>query len=167
MRQISFLLFPLPELLISKSLLHSALSTHQPLQETVLEPSDHFSPLFYFLLITTVCSWSITPVCPTLWDPMDCSPPGSSVHGILQARILEWVAMPSSEDLPDPGTEPVSLMSPVLPGGFFTTSTIWEAVLLALLGTKYLWLICCLWDTAWGRGACLVPQHIECSVSRC
>ena len=32
----------------------------------------------------------------TLCDPMDCSPPGSSVHGILQARILEWVAMPSS-----------------------------------------------------------------------
>ena len=34
--------------------------------------------------------------CPTLCDPMDCSPPGSSVRGILQARILEWVAMPSS-----------------------------------------------------------------------
>ena len=33
---------------------------------------------------------------PTVCDPMDCSPPGSSVHGILQARILEWVAMPSS-----------------------------------------------------------------------
>ena len=33
---------------------------------------------------------------PTLWDPMDCSPPGSSVHGILQARILEWVAISSS-----------------------------------------------------------------------
>ena len=31
--------------------------------------------------------------CPTLWDPMDSSPPGSSVHGILQARILEWVAI--------------------------------------------------------------------------
>ena len=31
--------------------------------------------------------------CPTLCDPMTCSPPGSSVHGILQARILEWVAM--------------------------------------------------------------------------
>ena len=30
--------------------------------------------------------------CPTLHDPMDCSPPGSSVHGILQARVLEWVA---------------------------------------------------------------------------
>ena len=34
--------------------------------------------------------------CLTLCDPMDCSPPGCSVHRILQARILEWVAMPSS-----------------------------------------------------------------------
>ena len=34
--------------------------------------------------------------CPTLWVPMDCNLPGSSVHGILQARILEWVAMPTS-----------------------------------------------------------------------
>ena len=36
--------------------------------------------------------------CPTLCDPMDCSPPGSSVHEILQARILEWLNMPSSRD---------------------------------------------------------------------
>ena len=35
-----------------------------------------------------------TQSCPTLWDPIDCSLPGSSVHGILQARILEWVAIP-------------------------------------------------------------------------
>ena len=41
--------------------------------------------------------------CLTLWDPKDCSPPGFSVHGILQVRILEWVAMPSSRDLPNPG----------------------------------------------------------------
>ena len=34
--------------------------------------------------------------CLTVCDPMDCSPPGSSVHGILQASILEWIAMPSS-----------------------------------------------------------------------
>ena len=39
---------------------------------------------------------------------MDCSPPGSSVHGILQARILEWVATPSSRDLPHPGIKPRS-----------------------------------------------------------
>ena len=38
----------------------------------------------------------VTELCLTLCDPMDCSPPGSSVHGILQARILEWVAIPFS-----------------------------------------------------------------------
>jgi len=38
----------------------------------------------------------VTQSCPTLCDPKDCSPPGSSVHGILQARILEWVAIPFS-----------------------------------------------------------------------
>ena len=37
-------------------------------------------------------------LCPTLCDPMDYSPPGSHVSGILQARILEWVAMPSSRE---------------------------------------------------------------------
>ena len=36
--------------------------------------------------------------CLTLWDPMDCSPPGSSVHGILQVRLLKWVATPSSRE---------------------------------------------------------------------
>ena len=39
---------------------------------------------------------------------MDCSLPGSSVHGISQARILEWVAILFSRDLPDPGIEPGS-----------------------------------------------------------
>ena len=40
--------------------------------------------------------------CPTLYDPMDCGPPGSSVHGSLQARILECVAMPSSRGSSQP-----------------------------------------------------------------
>ena len=49
--------------------------------------------------------------CLTLCDPMDCSLAGSSVHGISQARTLEWVAMPSSGLIPlDPGMEPMSLM---------------------------------------------------------
>ena len=43
----------------------------------------------------------VTQSCLTLWDSMDCSPPGSSIHGILQARIMEWVAIPSPGDLPD------------------------------------------------------------------
>ena len=47
--------------------------------------------------------------CPTLCDPMDCSPPGSPVHGIFQAKILERVAMPSSRGIfPTPGIEPMS-----------------------------------------------------------
>ena len=40
--------------------------------------------------------------CLTLWDPMDCNPPGSSVHGIFQTRILKWVAMPSSRGSSQP-----------------------------------------------------------------
>ena len=47
-------------------------------------------------------------LCLTLCDRMDCSPPDSSVHGIPQARILEWVAISSSRDLPNPGIKPVS-----------------------------------------------------------
>ena len=46
--------------------------------------------------------------CPALCDPLNCSPPGSSVPGISQARILEWVAISSLRALPDPGVEPVS-----------------------------------------------------------
>ena len=49
---------------------------------------------------------------------MDYSPPGSSVHGIFQARTLDELPFPSLEDLPDPGIEP---MSPALAGKFFTT----------------------------------------------
>ena len=55
-----------------------------------------------------------------LWDPMDYSPPGSSVHGILQARILEWGAFPPPGDLPDPEIEPVSPVFCI--GSLFTTS---------------------------------------------
>ena len=59
----------------------------------------------------------------SLYDPMDCSLPGSAIHGMFQARILEWVAIPSPGDPPDPGIEGASLVSLVLAGGFFT---IWE-----------------------------------------
>ena len=58
---------------------------------------------------------------PTLCDPSDCSPPGSSVHGVFQARILEWWPVPPPGDLPDPGIEPASPVSHALAGGFFTS----------------------------------------------
>ena len=59
----------------------------------------------------------VTQSYPTLCDPIDSSLPGSSVHGIFEARILEWVAISSSRGLPGPGTRPAS---PVLAGRFFT-----------------------------------------------
>ena len=68
---------------------------------------------------------------PILCNPMDCSPAGSSVHGILQARILEWVAMPSSRGssrLRDLPMFLASLVSPALAGEFFPTSATWEAL---------------------------------------
>ena len=63
----------------------------------------------------------------TLCDPMDGSPPSSSVHGILQARILEWVAMPFSRGSSRPRDETVSLKSPAWGGRLFTSSAPWEA----------------------------------------
>ena len=48
------------------------------------------------ILVCVLCAYRVTQSCLTLHILMDCSPPGSSVHGILQARILEWVASPSS-----------------------------------------------------------------------
>ena len=64
--------------------------------------------------------------CPTLCNPMDCSPKGSSVHGILQARKLEWVVVPFSRGSSWPGIEPTCLMFPAFVGGFFTTRASWQ-----------------------------------------
>ena len=75
--------------------------------------TDLFSDLFYSLATVTETLWAtifssmkvkvlVTQSCPTLCDPMDCSLPGFSVHGILQARILEWIAIPSSRGSSQP-----------------------------------------------------------------
>ena len=72
------------------------------------------------------CCFSVTKPCPTHCDPMDCSPPGSPVHGILQARILEWVAMLSSRESYQPRNwTQVSRIA----GEFFTIWAIREAPL--------------------------------------
>ena len=62
---------------------------------TCFSIDPHNSPLEVVSVCAFVCAQSIH-LWSTLWNPMDCSPPDSSVHGILQARILEWVAMPFS-----------------------------------------------------------------------
>ena len=49
-----------------------------------------------------MCCLLVAKSCPTLCHPMDCSRPGSSVHGLLKARILEWVAAAFSRNIYDP-----------------------------------------------------------------
>ena len=58
---------------------------------------------------------------------MDCSPPGSSFQGFSRQEYWSGLPWPPPGDLPDPGIESVSLMSPALAGRFFTTSATWEA----------------------------------------
>ena len=60
--------------------------------------------------------------CPTLCDPMNCNLPGSSVHGILQARTLEWVAMPFLRRSSKPGSKALSQASLALATRFVTTA---------------------------------------------
>ena len=84
------------------------------------------SILLYSLFPTShAAAAKLLQLCPILCDPRDCSPPGSSVPGILQARILEWVAFPSPRYLPDPGINPTS---PALTGRFFTPQATREAL---------------------------------------
>ena len=61
-----------------------------------------------FVILMYICAQS----CPILCDPMDYSPLGFPVHGIFQARILGWVTISYSRDLPDPGIEPATPASP-------------------------------------------------------
>ena len=62
--------------------------------------SRHWSYIFH------KCEVKVTKSCPALWNPMDCKLPGSSVHRVFQARILEWVAIPFSRALPEQGLNP-------------------------------------------------------------
>ena len=90
--------------------------------------------IFYFISSNPIIVFIIYPVCvlvaqscPTLCDPMDCSLPGSSVLGILQARMLEWLPFPSPGDLPNPGIKPRSpaLQADSLPSDLPVNSVSW------------------------------------------
>ena len=85
-----------------------------------------------------ICSVLFNP----LWPQELYSPPGPSVHGISQAKILERVAIPSPGDLPDPGVELTSLVSLALTGGFFTSWVTTEAqktLIVIWYQIKFLW----------------------------
>ena len=70
----------------------------------------------------------VNQLCPTVWDPMDCSPPSSSVHGNSPGRTtgVSYHFLLQG-NLPNPGIQPTSLASLALAGGFFTTSATWKA----------------------------------------
>ena len=101
--------------------IHRSVYLSIPISQTT-PPS--FSPARY--VPTTVLYVCIS--IPSLQiDFMDCGLPGSSVHGIFQAEILKWVAFPPPVDLPNPGIETASFVSPSLAGELFNLITTWEA----------------------------------------
>ena len=79
---------------------------------------------------------SVIQLCPILCNTLDCSPPGSSVHGILQARILEWVAISFSRGSSRPRDWKCISRVSCIAGGFFTCWTIWEAQVLIFLRSQ-------------------------------
>ena len=76
---------------------------------------------------------------PTPCDPLDCSLPGSSLHGILLARLLDGLPFPSLGDPPNLGINPVSLTFPALTGRFFTTKCHLESALPAIRSSYCRW----------------------------
>ena len=79
-----------------------------------------FSNICFINYLHVLCCAKSLQSFPTLFDPMDCSPPGSSIHGILQARILEWVAMPSSRGSSLPRDWTCVFYNSCIAGRFFT-----------------------------------------------
>ena len=94
-------------------------SVHGTFQARVLE--------WGAIAFSVLCCAKLLQSCLTLYNPMDCSPPDSSVMGFSRQEYWSGVPFPSSGDLSNPGVKSTSLMSPALAGRFFTTSTTWEA----------------------------------------
>ena len=91
---------------------------HTPMKLVLLSMLDSFH-LSACLLSHFSCAW--------LCDPKDCSLPSPCPWGFSRQEYWSGLPRPPPGDLPDPGTQPVSFMSPALAGGLFTTSAIWEA----------------------------------------
>ena len=95
-----------------------------------------------------VCMCSVTHSCLTLCNPMDCNPPSSSVHGILQARILDWAAISFSRRSSRPRDRTqVSCIA----GGFFTVWATREAQRTLMNLAKYSMNIFCVKSAVLGR----------------
>ena len=100
---------------------------------------QHIYISYFLVILCMLCPKSLQ-LCLIPCDPIDYSPPGSSVYGIHWESGLPC---PSSGDLPDPGIEPKFLLSPVLAGRFFTTSVTWASHLrtFLFLASHYIYLV--------------------------
>ena len=93
----------------------------------LIKLSKNILKVVFLILLCCAKSYQL---CLTFCDPIYCCPPASYVHGILQARILEWVAVPFSRYPPNSGVGSTSLMSLALASRFFTTRTCFFCCLL-------------------------------------
>ena len=101
----------------------SSSSFSRDLETKSMEPQQPNSVLVFLPVDSTcVCVHSVSQPCLTLCNSTGSRLPSSSVHGLLQAKILERVAFPSSGDLPYPGKMWIEPKSPALVGRFFTTA---------------------------------------------
>ena len=87
---------------------------------TFLTPFSPFHSRVCVCVCVCTCAHECAQSCPTFCNPMDCSLPGFSVHGIFQARILKSVTISYSSGSSWPRDQPTFLASPALAGGFFT-----------------------------------------------
>ena len=115
------------------------------MKSTIIEVCTVYSAACSKCLLTSLGSWEgatsayiparSLQVCSTLYDPMDNGLPGSLSMGFSRQEYWSELPCPPPRDLPDPGAETVSLMSPALAGVFFPTSTTWE-LLIALFNME-------------------------------
>ena len=92
------------EVYVYIQLMHCLVQQKLPQHCKVILPNKrNFHHLFRWEILWGSMCIKLLQSCPTLCNPMDCNPPGSSVHGILQARTLEWVAIPASRGSSPPG----------------------------------------------------------------
>ena len=99
--------------------------------------ADHYMPVCVCVCVC-VCVRTVTQSCLTLCNLMNYSPPGSSVHGIFKQEYWSGLPLSSPEDLPNPGIEPLSLVSFALAGRFSTISTTWETPFYASSDPQFL-----------------------------
>ena len=124
-------LVPAPIFRTKRPPLHTKSCISESLQKVspyAVSPAGNASALCTKHFLQTLLSWVwqagqaalLARSHPTLCDSMDCSSPGSSLHGVFQARILEWDVIPTPGHLLNPWSEPIHPASPALAGRFFT-----------------------------------------------